>query len=85
MAGAINDNCLIEEYQDVPKKVKEISVLASRGDYVLKVAFPCPFGNPLAEIVTRGHPYWQGALGHEGPESPSQLNNLTRTSRNQKG
>jgi len=68
MAGAIEDNCLIKEYRDVPAKVDEISVLASHGDYVLKLAFPV--GNPLGGILYRGHPYWHGALGHDGPEAP---------------
>lgn len=69
MAGAIDDNCLNKEYRDVAKKkVNEISILASRRDYVLKLAFP--IGNPLAGILTRGHPYWQGALGYDGPDIP---------------
>ena len=66
MAGAIEDNCLIKEYGDVPAKVDEISVLASHGDYVLKLAFPV--GNTLGGIIYRGHPYWHGALGHDGPD-----------------
>jgi hypothetical protein len=68
MAGAINDDCLIEEYRDAAAKVDEISVLASRGDDVLKLAFP--IANPLAGIITRGHPYWRCALGLDGPNSP---------------
>lgn len=68
MAGAIDDNCLVKEYRDVAAKVNEISVLASRKDNVLKLAFP--IGNPLAGIITRGHPYWQGALGYDGPDNP---------------
>jgi len=68
MAGAIEDNCLVKEYWDVPAKVEEISVLASRGDDVLKLAFP--IGNILGGIIYRGHPYWHSALGHDGPESP---------------
>jgi hypothetical protein len=68
MAGAIEDNCLVKEYWDIPAKVDEISVLASRGDYVLKLAFPA--GNTLGGILYRGHPYWHGALGHDGPETP---------------
>ncbi|MEI2767656.1 MAG: alpha/beta hydrolase [Nitrosomonas sp.] len=68
MAGAIDDNCLIEEYSDAAKKVDEISVLASHEDVVLKLAFP--IGNLLAGIISRGHPYWQGALGQDGPDSP---------------
>ena len=68
MAGAIDDNCLTGEYRDAARKVEEISFLASRGDNVLKLAFP--IGNPLAGIITRGHPYWQGALGYDGPDRP---------------
>jgi hypothetical protein len=67
MAGAIEDNCLIKEYRDIPAKVDEISVLASHGDYVLKLAFPV--GNTLGGIIYRGHPYWHGALGHDGPDT----------------
>jgi Alpha/beta hydrolase of unknown function (DUF900) len=69
MAGAIEDNCLVREYRDVPARVDEISVLASRGDDVLKLAFP--IGNILGGIIYRGHPYWHGALGHDGPEARS--------------
>lgn len=72
MAGAINDNCLNGEYKKAASKVQEISVLASYKDYVLKLAFP--IGNPLAGIITRGHPYWQGALGSDGPDEPYPAN-----------
>lgn len=65
MAGAINDDCLTDEYQDAAAKVGEISVLASSEDYVLEFAFPV--GNPVSGIITQGHPYWHGALGREGP------------------
>ena len=68
MAGAIEDNSLIREFWDVPAKVDEISVLASREDSVLKLAFPV--GNTLGGILYRGHPYWRGALGLDGPDGP---------------
>jgi len=72
MAGAIEDNCLIKEYDDVPAKVDEISVLASHSDNVLKLAFP--IGNILGGIIYRGHPYWHGALGRGGPGHPLPVN-----------
>lgn len=74
MAGAIDDTCLDGEYKDAASKVSKISVLASRCDDVLKWAFPV--ANPVAGIVTRGSPYWHGALGRYGPNPPSQPTNL---------
>jgi hypothetical protein len=68
MAGAIDADCLNKEYRDAAAKVEKISVLASHSDMVLKLAFP--IGNPLAGIITRGHPYWHAALGYDGPDTP---------------
>jgi hypothetical protein len=67
MAGAIDDNCLTDEYRDAAGKVDSISILSSHGDYVLEFAFP--IGNLLGGIISRGHPYWHAALGREGPET----------------
>ena len=77
MAAAIDDTCLVDEYQDAASQMKKISVLASSCDDVLKWAFPA--GNPVAGIVTRGDPYWHGALGRYGPNPPSQPANLQPT------
>jgi esterase/lipase superfamily enzyme len=65
MAGAIDDTCLHDEYRDAAAKVDAISLLASRGDWVLEFAFPV--GNFFGGIVSRGHPYVHAALGREGP------------------
>ena len=70
MAGAIDDTCLVNEYSDAVKKLAKVSVLASKKDEVLKLAFPA--GNVASGIVTRGDPYWHGALGRYGPNPPSQ-------------
>lgn len=67
MAGAIDDTCLTGEYAKAASKIDELSILASRDDHVLSLAFP--IGNFLAGIVTRGSPYWRAALGREGPSS----------------
>ena len=67
MAGAIDDNCLSQEYADAASSVDAISVLSSYHDQVLHLAFPV--GNFFAGIVTRGGPYWHAALGREGPSS----------------
>jgi hypothetical protein len=77
MAGAIDDTCLSGEYKDAASAMGEISVLASRRDEVLKLAFP--LGNPVAGIVTRGDPYWHGAIGRNGPNPPDQPANLNKT------
>jgi hypothetical protein len=70
MAGAIDNTCLVDEYKDAvtEQKVGKISILASRSDDVLQLAFP--LGNFLAGIVSAGHPYIREALGREGPASP---------------
>lgn len=68
MAGAIDDTCLSNEYADAASKAQSISILASRCDDVLKLAFP--LGNPISGIISRGHPYWHAALGREGPSNP---------------
>lgn len=72
MAGAIDDNCLNTEFQKAAQKVDEISVLASKADEVLELAFP--LGNLLAGIIDQGHPWWHGALGRFGPKKPQPLN-----------
>src|SRR5215475_12602234 len=70
MAGAIDDTCLVNEYSDAVEKLTKVSVLASKEDDVLKLAFPA--GNSVAGVVTRGEPYWHGAIGRYGPNPPSQ-------------
>jgi hypothetical protein len=77
MAAAIDDACLSGEYKDAAARPSKISVLASDCDDVLKWAFPV--GNPLAGIVTRGDPYWHGALGRFGPNPPNEPPNLSKT------
>jgi len=68
MAGAIDDDCLITEFQDAAAKVAEISLLSSMKDEVLSVDFP--IGNFIAGIIAAGHPWWRAALGHCGPANP---------------
>ncbi len=77
MAGAIDDTCLVDEYRDAAKQVEEISVLASSCDDVLKLAFPV--GNLFSGLLTRGDPYWHGALGRYGPYPADQPLNLHQT------
>lgn len=72
MAGAIDDDCLTNEFQSTAAKVGEISVLASNRDEVLAWAFP--MGNLLSGIVDVGHPWWHGALGRNGPQQPRPQN-----------
>lgn len=77
MAAAIDDTCLVGEYQDAAQQMGKISVLASSCDDVLKWAFPA--GNLASGIVTRGDPYWHGALGRYGPNPANQPINLSQT------
>jgi hypothetical protein len=71
MAGAIDDNCLTDEYADAAKNIDQISLITSKCDAVLAAAYP--LGNPLQGIIDRGHPYYHAALGREGPSHPDQL------------
>jgi hypothetical protein len=77
MAAAIDDTCLVKEYQDAAKQMGKISVMASSCDDVLNWAFPA--GNLASGIVTRGDPYWHGALGRYGPNPANQPANLWQT------
>lgn len=68
MAGAIENDCLDNEYADAAAKASEIYVFASRSDAVLEWAFPA--GNLIGEIIMHGHPYDRTALGRSGPGKP---------------
>ena len=68
MAGAIDDDCLNNEFQTAAAKIGRISILASRKDTVLSRIFP--LGNFVAGILTAGHPWWHAAIGNSGPVQP---------------
>jgi hypothetical protein len=68
MAPAIDDDCLTTGFQTTAAKIGAISVLSSKKDEVLSVAFP--LGNLFAGIIAEGHPWWRAALGHCGPAAP---------------
>jgi pimeloyl-ACP methyl ester carboxylesterase len=68
MAGAIDDNCLNTEFQAAAAGIGSISLLASKEDTVLSLAFP--LGNFFAGILAEGHPWSRAALGHTGPAKP---------------
>ncbi|MGD0548526.1 MAG: alpha/beta hydrolase [Terracidiphilus sp.] len=68
MAPAIDDNCLMTEFQAAAAKIGTISVLASSEDSVLSMCFP--LGNFFAGIIDADHPWWRAALGNRGPAKP---------------
>jgi pimeloyl-ACP methyl ester carboxylesterase len=72
MAGAIDDNCLNTEFQAAAAGIGSISLLASKEDTVLSLAFP--LGNFFAGILAEGHPWSRAALGHTGPAKPRPAN-----------
>jgi pimeloyl-ACP methyl ester carboxylesterase len=72
MAGAIDDDCFNTEFQALAAKVEKISVLASKKDRVLSVAFP--LGDLAGGIIAAGHPWWHSALGRTGPSAPAPPN-----------
>ena len=72
MAGAIDDDCLTEEYGAAATKAEAIATLASKKDTVLEWAFP--LGNFAADLVDETHPWWSSALGRSGPsEAPERF------------
>jgi hypothetical protein len=66
-AGAINQSCLVQEYAAAARNATTLSVLASKGDHVLKLAFP--LGDPFADILHDDHPAFEAALGYVGPSA----------------
>jgi len=65
MAGAISQSCLIKEYAAAARNATSLSMLASRGDNVLKLAFP--LGDPFADVLQGEQPAFEPALGYAGP------------------
>jgi len=76
MAGALDDDCLTNEFEAAAAKVDQISLLSSAKDEVLSLAFP--MGNFVSGIIAAGHPWWHAAIGHAGatPPWPQNLQSL---------
>src|SRR5580698_445994 len=68
MAGALDDDCLTNEFEAAAAKVDRISLLSSAKDEVLSLAFP--MGNLFSGIIAAGHPWWHAAIGHAGATTP---------------
>lgn len=68
MAGALDDDCLTNEFEAAAAKVNQISLLSSAKDEVLSLAFP--MGNFVSGIIAAGHPWWHAAIGHAGATTP---------------
>jgi hypothetical protein len=68
MAGALDDDCLTNEFEAAAAKVDRISLLSSAKDEVLSLAFP--MGNFVSGIIAAGHPWWHAAIGHAGATTP---------------
>jgi hypothetical protein len=65
-AGAISQDCLIEEYRAAMQdKVMSLGVLASKGDRVLRLAFPP--GDFFSDLLGPDHNPFEPALGYAGP------------------
>lgn len=67
-AGAIDNDCLTNEYAKAFANAKAISVLASRKDRVLQIAYP--LGDPIADFLQLHQNPARVALGREGPPQP---------------
>ncbi|MGH8140450.1 MAG: alpha/beta hydrolase [Steroidobacteraceae bacterium] len=69
LAGAINRDCLVAEYQAAAANASAITLLASRSDLVLKVAFR--IGDPISDLLHDDHRAFEAALGSSGPAMPA--------------
>jgi hypothetical protein len=67
-AGAVNDDCLATEYTAAAASAAAVSVLASRRDNVLKIAFR--IADPIADLLHDDHRSFEEALGTDGPAAP---------------
>jgi Alpha/beta hydrolase of unknown function (DUF900) len=67
-AGAVDDNCLTGEYAAALDNAEVISVLASRKDRVLQIAYPV--GDPIADLLNLHQSPFRTALGRHGPPKP---------------
>ncbi|MDB5704546.1 MAG: hypothetical protein JWN66_1662 [Sphingomonas bacterium] len=67
-AGAVDRDCLIKQYRDVAGKAARISVLSSRKDNVLRLAYPV--GNLISDLFAAEDSSAKGALGYIGPPPP---------------
>jgi len=66
LAAAVDDDCLTSpQYDAARKNAKRISVLASRGDLVLRVAYPA--GDFFSDIFYDDDNPARKALGYHGP------------------
>jgi esterase/lipase superfamily enzyme len=65
-AGAVDDDCLTSQYAPAKIKAGRVSVLASKSDRVLQLAYP--LGDFASDLFWRDHDSpWRGALGRSGP------------------
>ena len=66
LAAAVDDDCLTSgQYDSARKNAKRISVLASRGDLVLRIAYPA--GDFFSDIFYDDDNPARKALGYHGP------------------
>ena len=70
-AGAVDDDCLVREFSAVTGKARRVSVLSSRRDPVLRLAYP--LGDFVTDVFLGGKDSpWHGALGLGGPNPKGQ-------------
>jgi hypothetical protein len=66
LAAAADDDCLTSrQYDAAREKAKRISVLASKGDWVLQLAYPA--GDFISDIFYDDDSPFREALGYHGP------------------
>jgi hypothetical protein len=70
-AGAVDADCMARQYLDAANNAGRITVLSSRKDKVLRLAYPS--GDFISDVLLGDNDSpWKGALGLKGPPLPLQ-------------
>ena len=70
-AGAVDADCMAAQYLDAANNAGRITVLSSRRDKVLRLAYPA--GDFISDVLLGDDDSpWKGALGLKGPPLPLQ-------------
>jgi hypothetical protein len=68
-AGAVDRDCLLNEFEAARDNAQSIRVLASKRDMVLRLAYPA--GDMVADVLDGDDAFFKGALGRKGPARPA--------------
>jgi len=66
-AGAVDDDCMVQQYLEAAQNAGRVSVLSSMSDKVLQLAYPA--GDLISDTLLGDNDSpWEAALGRRGPK-----------------